>query len=44
MFTFELNGISEVIHRPHPGGELSKPRVRAFRAFLNQAGADPDDL
>jgi hypothetical protein len=44
MFTFALGGVSVVIHRPHPGGELSKSRVRAFRAFLEQAGADPDDL
>ena len=31
MSSFELNGVSVTIHRPHPGGELSKPRVRPFR-------------
>jgi len=44
MYTFVLSGVSVVIHRPYPGGELSKSRVRAFRAFLDQAGANPDDL
>jgi hypothetical protein len=44
MFSFELNGVSAVIHRPHPGNELSKARVREFRAFLVRAEANPDDL
>jgi hypothetical protein len=44
MFSFEINGVSTVIHRPHPGGELSKARVRALRTFLERAEANPDDL
>jgi hypothetical protein len=44
MFSFELGGVTAVMHRPHPGAEMSKGRVRAFRAFLDAAGADPDDL
>ena len=44
MFSFELNGVSVTIHRPHPGGELSKPRVRQFRRLLTQAGVHRDDL
>ena len=44
LFTFVLNGVSAVIHRPHPGGESSKPMARSFRAFLDQAGVDRDDL
>ena len=44
MFTFELNGVSTVLHRPHPGNEMSKPGVRAFRDFLADAGVNPDDL
>jgi HicA toxin of bacterial toxin-antitoxin, len=44
MFSFELNGASVVMHRPHPGKELSKSGVRSFRAFLADAGVNPDDL
>jgi hypothetical protein len=29
MFSFEWNGASTVLHRPHPGKEMSKPGVRA---------------
>ncbi len=44
MHSFELNGVTGVFHKPHPGNELSKPRVRAFRSFLGEAGVDPDVL
>ncbi len=44
MFSFELNGVSIVMHRPHPGNEMAKPGVRVFRRFLQEAGVDPDDL
>ena len=44
MYTVRLNGISTVMHRPHPGNEMVKPGVRAFRDFLALAGVNPDDL
>jgi HicA toxin of bacterial toxin-antitoxin, len=44
MFSFELSGVLTVFHRPHPGNEMPKPLVRAFRAFLEEAGVNADDL
>jgi len=41
MFGFELNGISTVLHRPHPGKELPKTMVRRVRTFLESAGEGP---
>jgi HicA toxin of bacterial toxin-antitoxin, len=35
------NGASAVIHRPHPGNQLSKGRVQAFRDLLIRAGLEP---
>ena len=44
MYTVALNGVSAILHRPHPGNEMDKPGVRAIRKFLARAGVDPDDL
>jgi HicA toxin of bacterial toxin-antitoxin, len=44
MFEVDLNGVKAIFHKPHPGTELSKGRVRAIRAFLDQAGVNSDDL
>jgi hypothetical protein len=44
MFSFELNGVSVVMHRPHPVDELTKTGVRGFPTFLNRSRADRDDL
>ena len=44
MFSFELNGVSIVMHRPRPGNETAKPSVRVFRRFLQETGINPDDL
>jgi HicA toxin of bacterial toxin-antitoxin, len=35
------NGASAVIHKPHPGNQLSKGRVAAFRDLLIRAGLRP---
>jgi hypothetical protein len=35
------NGASAVIHKPHPGNQLSKGRVEAFRDLLIRAGLEP---
>jgi hypothetical protein len=35
------NGASAVIHKPHPGNQLSRGRVEAFRDLLIRAGLDP---
>lgn len=43
-FAVDLNGRTVTFHRPHPGNEIPRPLVRAIRAFLNQAGVNPDDL
>lgn len=42
MVGFTLNGVRAVLHRPHPGHELSKPGVRAVRGFLIDARAWPE--
>jgi hypothetical protein len=42
MMGFNLNGVPAVLHRPHPGHELSKPGVRAVRDFLVDAGEWPE--
>jgi HicA toxin of bacterial toxin-antitoxin, len=40
--TFTMpNGARAVIHKPHPGNQLSKGRVRAFRELLVRAGLEP---
>jgi hypothetical protein len=38
------NGASAVIHKPHPGNQLSKSRVEAFRELLIRAGLEPNPL
>jgi HicA toxin of bacterial toxin-antitoxin, len=35
------NGSWVVIHKPHPGNQLSRGRVQAFRDLLVRAGLDP---
>ncbi len=35
------NGASAVIHKPHPGNQLTKGRVEAFRDLLIRAGLEP---
>jgi hypothetical protein len=35
------NGAWAVIHKPHPGNQLSKGRVEAFRDLLIRAGLEP---
>jgi hypothetical protein len=35
------NGVSAVIHKPHPGNQLSRGRVQAFRDLLIRAGFEP---
>jgi hypothetical protein len=34
------NGSWVVIHKPHPGNELSRGRVEAFQGLLIRAGLD----
>jgi hypothetical protein len=38
----ELNGVTAVFHRPHPGNEATKPVVRSLRDFLEAAGIGPE--
>jgi hypothetical protein len=38
------NGASAIIHKPHPGSQLSKGRVEAFRDLLIHAGLEPPQL
>ena len=44
IFEFKLGEEKLIIHRPHPGNELSKGRVRAVRDFLVLLRMNPDDL
>lgn len=39
---FVFNGTRHVIHKPHPGNQLKKPVVRAFREFCVAAGIGPE--
>ena len=41
MFGFALNGITTVLHRPHPGKEMPRSLVRRVRTFLEAAGEGP---
>ncbi len=41
VFHIALNGVVITLHRPHPGNELSKGRVRALKEFLTEAGISP---
>ncbi|MEP7212693.1 MAG: type II toxin-antitoxin system HicA family toxin [Acidobacteriota bacterium] len=38
--SFQLNGKSLFMHRPHPGKEARKYQVEAAREFLNRVGTD----
>jgi hypothetical protein len=44
IFEVRLGAEKLIIHRPHPGNELSKPRVRTVRDFLTLLRINPDDL
>lgn len=39
--TFEKGGIKAYFHRPHPGKEALRYRVRAVREFLQAIGVQP---
>ncbi len=39
--TFELNGKTTTLHRPHPRKEANRYQVRDIRNFLKQAGITP---
>lgn len=39
--TFEHGGSKATVHRPHPGKEALRYRVRAVREFLQKIGAKP---
>lgn len=39
--TFELNGVRAYFHRPHPGKEAMRYRVKDARAFLTLIGVKP---
>ena len=41
MFSFTLRKSRVVLHRPHPGDQLTKPGVRSVRDFLKDAGVGP---
>jgi hypothetical protein len=40
-FRLAANGVRIVVHRPHPGAEMSKPLVERIRVFCEQAGIEP---
>ena len=40
-FRLAANGIKMVVHRPHPGSEMSKPLVERVRRFCEQVGVLP---
>jgi hypothetical protein len=42
MMGFILSGVRAVLHRPHPGHELSKSGARKVRGFLIAARAWPE--
>ena len=39
--TFEWQGIKATLHRPHPGKEALRYRVKAVREFLQRMGIKP---
>lgn len=39
--TFEYEGRRATFHRPHPGNEALRYRVKAAREFLERIGAKP---
>lgn len=39
--TFEYEGCRATFHRPHPGKEALRYRVKAAREFLERIGAKP---
>ena len=40
---FRLRGMAAVLHRPHPGSQLTRPGVRSVREFLEGAGFGPEN-
>ena len=41
--TFDLNGARRTFHRPHPQKETDRGAVKSVRAFLDEAGINPDE-
>ena len=39
--TFELNGKTVTLHRPHPRKEVNRYQVRRVRNFLEEVGITP---
>ena len=39
--TFKFGGRKMTLHRPHPGEEALRYRIRAVREFLEQMGVGP---
>ncbi|MCE2970511.1 MAG: type II toxin-antitoxin system HicA family toxin [Burkholderiales bacterium] len=39
--TFERDGCKLTVHRPHPGREALRYRVRAVREYLQRLGVEP---
>ncbi len=44
MHSIDLNGQTIILHKPHPGNEISRTVVRRIRGFLGGTGVNPDDL
>lgn len=40
MYTIRLNGLTIVLHAPHPGREIPAAMVRRVRQFLDDAGVE----
>lgn len=39
--TFELNGKTVTLHRPHPRKEVNRYQIRRVRIFLEEVGITP---
>ena len=39
--TFELNGKTVMLHRPHPRKEVNRYQIRRVRNFLEEVGITP---
>ena len=39
--TFDFNGVRATFHRPHPGKEAMRYRVKAVRELLERMGCKP---
>ena len=38
---FSRDGVSLVVHRPHPGPEVGRATIRAIAGFLSEIGVAP---